>query len=90
MASIYLFDLPLDYYQTLPARIDAITANDVLDVAKKHLVPERMVVVAVGDRSKIESQISKLNLGTIAFRDADGKEVPAGTGSGASSPGSSN
>jgi zinc protease len=90
MASIYLFDLPLDYYQTLPARIEAITTNEVLDVAKKHLVPERMVVVAVGDRSKIESQISKLNLGTIAFRDADGKEVTGGSGGPPSSPGSSN
>ena len=90
MASIYLFDLPLDYYQTLPARIEAITTNEVLDVAKKHLVPERMVVVAVGDRSKIESQISKLNLGTIAFRDADGKEVTGASGGPPSSPGSSN
>ncbi len=92
MASIYLFDLPLDYYQTLPTRIDAIQTSDVLNVAKKHLVPERMVVVAVGDRAKIEPQIAKLNLGTIAFRDADGKEVAAGTGSGsgAGSPGGSN
>ena len=90
MASIYLYDLPLDYYQTLPGRINAITTNDVLDVAKKHLVPERMVVVAVGDRSKIESQITKLNLGTIAYRDADGKEMAAGTGASSSSPGGSN
>ena len=91
MASIYLYDLPLDYYQTLPTRVDAITATDVLGVAKKHLVPERMVVVAVGDRSKIEPQISKLNLGAIAYRDADGKEVAAGSGGGSSpGPGGSN
>ncbi len=90
MASIYMYDLPLDYYQTLPGRVDAITATDVLDVAKKHLVPERMVVVAVGDRSKIDPQIGKLNLGTVAYRDADGKEVPAGGGSSSSSPGGSN
>jgi zinc protease len=89
MSGIYLFDLPLDYYQTLPARMEAIQASDVADVAKRHLVPERMVVVAVGDRSKIESQISKLNLGAIAFRDADGKEVAAAAGS-SSSPATSN
>jgi zinc protease len=77
MAGLYLFDLPLDYYQTLPSRINAMTVSDVLDVAKKHLAPERMLVVAVGDRAKIEPQISKLNLGTIVYRDADGKEVPA-------------
>jgi len=90
MASIYMYDLPLDYYQTLPTRVNAITTDDVLQVAKKHLVPERMVVVAVGDRSKIESQIAKLNLGTIAYRDADGKELAAGAGASSSSPGGSN
>ena len=61
-----------------------------LGVAKKHLKPEQMVVIAVGDRSKIESQIAKLKLGTIAYRDADGKEMAAGAGASSSSPGGSN
>ncbi len=87
MSGIYLYDLPLDYYQTLPGRVQAIQSSDVMDVAKRHLVPDRMVVVAVGDRSKIEPQISKLNLGSIAYRDADGKEVASAS---ASSPGTSN
>ena len=87
MAQIYSYDLPLDYYQTLPGRIEAMQASDVLAVAKKHLVPERMVVVAVGDRSVIEPQISKLNLGAIAYRDADGKEATSGT---AAAPAKSN
>jgi len=92
MSGIYLYDLPLDYYQTLPSRMDAIQASDVADVAKRHLVPDRMVVVAVGDRAKIEPQISKLNLGAIAYRDADGKEVASASSSGGtgSSPSGSN
>ena len=59
-------------------------------VAKKHLIPERMVVVTVGDRSKIEPQLTKLNLGSVAYRDPDGKEITGTTGSaapGSSSPG---
>jgi hypothetical protein len=77
IAQIYMYDLPVDYYQTLPSRLAAIQPADVLAVAKKHLVPERMVIVAVGDRSVIEPQITKLNLGAIAYRDADGKEMAA-------------
>jgi len=77
MAGLYLFDLPLDYYETLPTRVNAITTADVAGVAKKYLTPERMVVVAVGDRKLIEPQLEKLNLGTIAIRDADGNEVAA-------------
>ena len=79
IASIYIFDLPLDYYGTLPARIDAITAADVAAAAKKHLSPDRMLIVAVGDKKVIEPQIAKLSLGTIAERDADGKEIASAT-----------
>ncbi|HYQ88468.1 MAG TPA: pitrilysin family protein [Candidatus Binatia bacterium] len=77
IATLYLYDLAPDYYQTLPGRVMAITAPDVQAVAKKYLLPERMLVIAVGDRSKIEPQITKLNLGAVAYRDLDGKEVAA-------------
>jgi zinc protease len=75
IASLYLYDMAPDYYQTLPGRIASITAPDVQSVAKKYLVPDRMLIIAVGDREKIEPQITKLNLGGVAFRDLDGKEV---------------
>jgi zinc protease len=77
IATLYLYDLAPDYYQTLPGRVMAITAPDVQAVAKKYLLPDRMLVIAVGDRSKIEPQITKLNLGAVAYRDLDGKEVAA-------------
>ncbi|HZE18631.1 MAG TPA: insulinase family protein, partial [Candidatus Angelobacter sp.] len=60
-----------------PGRITSITAPDVQAVSKKYLVPERMLVIAVGDRTKIEPQIMKLNLGAVAYKDLDGKEVAA-------------
>jgi zinc protease len=74
MAGIFLFDLPLDYYETYPPRVNALTKSDLDAVARKHLTPDRMTVVAVGDRATIEPQIAKLGMGTISFRDADGKE----------------
>jgi hypothetical protein len=40
-----------------------------------------MLVVAVGDRKKIEADMAKLNLGAIEYRDADGNVITA-TGSG--------
>jgi zinc protease len=88
LAGIYMYDLPLDYYQTLPARLASISTDDVAAVAKKHLTPERMVIVTVGDRSKIEPQLMKLNLGSMAYRDPDGKEI-SGTSAapGSGSPG---
>ncbi|HYQ95794.1 MAG TPA: pitrilysin family protein [Candidatus Eisenbacteria bacterium] len=77
IATLYLYDLPPDYYQTFPGRIAGITAADVQAVSKKYLAPERMLIIAVGDRSKIEPQITKLKLGAVAYKDLDGKEVTA-------------
>jgi zinc protease len=75
IASLFTFDLPENYYGTLPARLGGITAQDIAEVAKKYLVPERALIVAVGDRAKIEPQLRPMNLGEISLRDADGKQV---------------
>ena len=72
LASIFAYDLPLDYYSTLAEQYRSVTAEQVQAMAVKYLVPEKMVVVAVGDRKKIEPQLKKLKLGPIEVRDADG------------------
>jgi len=42
-------------------------------MAQKYLRSEKMVVVAVGDRAKIEPALAKLGLGTVEIRDAEGQ-----------------
>ena len=39
-----------DYWKNYRQRISDVSADDVLDAAQKHLHPDRLVVVAVGDR----------------------------------------
>ena len=41
----------------------------------KYLVADKLVVIAVGDRSKIAGGLQKLKLGAVEVRDADGKVV---------------
>ena len=55
------------------ARVDAVTTAQAKAMAEKYLVPGKLVVIAVGDRAKIEPELRKLNLGTIEIRTADGK-----------------
>jgi zinc protease len=74
--SLFVYNLPLDFYNTLPTRIEAVTAADVQRVASKYLNPDAALVVAVGDRSKIEAELRKLNLGPVETRDLEGKPVP--------------
>ena len=74
LANIYTYDLGLNYYATYAESVYAVTPEQALAAAKKYLVPERFVVVAVGDRAKIEADLKKLNL-PIEIRDADGKVI---------------
>jgi zinc protease len=73
LAQLFVFGLPDDYYQQLPARLSAVTAQQAQAVARKYLVPSNMVVVAVGDRAKIAPQLDALKLGKTELRDSDGQ-----------------
>jgi zinc protease len=74
-AELFTYDLPLDYFSTLPGSINAVTAEQARAAAQKYILPEKMIVLAVGDRAKIEEDMKKLNLGKVEIRDAEGKIV---------------
>jgi zinc protease len=75
LAETYVFDLPPDYWRTLPDQFRRVTAAQVQAAANKYLVPERMKVIAVGDKAKVLPQLKNLGLGQPEMRDADG-QVP--------------
>ncbi len=75
MSDIFIYGLPLDYYQKLPAKFAAVTSDQVAKAAQDDVHPENVIIVAVGDRAKIESSLQKLNLGAIEIRDAGGDLV---------------
>jgi zinc protease len=75
MQSIFLYDRPLDYYATLPARYRAVTAEDVAHVAKEDLHPNALVIVTAGDRAKIEPALKEAGLGPVEVRDINGNLV---------------
>lgn len=71
-SNLYIYDLGLDYYSKFPAMVSAVDAATVQATAKKHLRLDKMVVVAVGDKTKIRPELEKLNLGSIEVRDTEG------------------
>ena len=73
LANTFIYDLPLDYYRTLPARFAGVDAAQVQAMMVKYLVPEKLVVVAVGDQGKIAPQLAPLKLAPVEVRDTDGK-----------------
>ena len=74
-SQVYIYDLGFDYYTHVAERVRAVTAEQALEAARKYLVPERMVIVAVGDRSKIEPELRRLNIGPVEILGPDGKPV---------------
>ncbi len=72
---IFVFDRPLDYYAKLPAKYQAITEADIARVAKQYLHPDQLVIVAAGDRAKIEPALKDAGLGPVEERDISGNLV---------------
>ena len=73
VANLFLFDQAPDYYQSLPERLAGMTAAEVFDATRRHLSPENMRIIAVGDRAKIDGQIKALKLGPVTYRTTDAK-----------------
>ncbi len=72
IGQLFTYALPPDYYRQLPSQIESVTAEEVRRVAERYLKPEDMVLVAVGDRGKIERELEKLDFGMIELRDPSG------------------
>jgi len=77
-ANLFIYDLGLDYYTKYPARVSAVTAEQVKAAAEKYVVPDKLIVVAVGDQSKIGPELGKLQLGAAEVRTADGNLAAPG------------
>jgi zinc protease len=77
LSTLYVYQLGLDYYAQYVERLLGVDAASVQASARKYLLPEQLLVVAVGDRQKIESDLKNLKLGAIEYRDTDGTIVPS-------------
>ena len=72
-SNVFTYDLGLDYYNTYARQVNAVTAEQALNVALRYLDPAKLMVVAVGDRKVIEPELQKLKLGEVEIRDAEGR-----------------
>ncbi len=72
--------LPDDAYQTLPARLQALTREPVNAAAARVVRPERAVWLVVGDRARLEPELralaQELGLGPLRPIDASGRPLP--------------
>ena len=67
-----IYGLPADYWDTYPAKIMTITAEQVQRVARKYVVPDNLQIVAVGDGAKLKPVLEKY--GPVETYDTEGKK----------------
>jgi zinc protease len=72
---LFVYGLPLDYYSALPGKINSVGAGDLAAIVSKYFKPLNMVVIAVGDKAKIEPQLKALNLGEIQELDSEANPI---------------
>jgi zinc protease len=65
LETLAVFGLPDDYYTRHLERITQVTREDILDVARRHLEPERVAIVAVGPAEVLEPQLQGLGPVTV-------------------------
>ncbi|KQY86212.1 pitrilysin family protein [Pelomonas sp. Root1444] len=66
---------PLSAVTDLPAKYGAVTAASALRAARQHLDPAQLIVVAVGDKAKVQPQLEAIGR-KVEVRDAEGKPAP--------------
>jgi len=75
MSQIFLYNRPLDYYTKLPDAYRAVTPEAVVKAAQSTLHPDNLLLVAVGDKTKIEPSLKELNLAPIEYADPLGNPI---------------
>jgi len=65
LEQLAVYDLEPEFFNEYVQRILAVTKDDVRRVARKYLDPDRVKVIVVGDRERIEAGVRALDLGPI-------------------------
>ncbi len=65
LATLTIYGLPEDWYDTYRTRIGAVTIDDVLNAARTHIHPDSLQVVIVGDASAIREPLDALTFGPL-------------------------
>jgi predicted Zn-dependent peptidase len=68
------YDYPRDWIETYPAKIEAVTPDQVRAAAREHLRPEEFTIVVVGNREGRDGDLSRF--GTVTARDITIPEPP--------------
>ena len=71
-----LCGLPADHYRDLPAKVERISPEQVLELSRRFLHPEEAITIVVGDRRQLERQLKEF--GSVEVFDINGQKLGDG------------
>jgi predicted Zn-dependent peptidase len=66
LANVEIFRLPSNYFDRYRERVRAVSADDVLRVARTHLDPNRLQIVVVGPPDVLQPALEALDIGPVS------------------------
>lgn len=75
LANLVIYDLPDDYFDSYRACIRAVSADGVRAAAARHLRPDELQLVVVGDPDVVRAPLKRLGFGPMTTYDADGVAI---------------
>ena len=75
LVNLVIYGLEDDYFDTYRDGIRAVAAEDVLAAAQRHLHPERLRTVVVGDPATVRSSLEALDAGEVRVYDSEGRPI---------------
>ena len=76
LSGAVLYGLSEDALESFPADVAAQNLEGVRGAAKRTIHADRLAVVVVGDRSKVQADLEKLGLGPAVLLDQEGHRIP--------------
>jgi zinc protease len=73
LTTLAVYDLPDDWYDEYRARVRAVTSGDVLIAAERHLHPEMLQMVVVGNASSVRAGMEAMAFGPVQVYDVAGR-----------------
>lgn len=77
ISSIYVQNLPETYFRDFAANVNAVTPDDLVRVARKHIDLGHLNIVIVGDRATIEEPLRKTGIAPLELLDINARPLPA-------------
>jgi predicted Zn-dependent peptidase len=75
--SLEYYGLPADFLERFRANVEKVTTRDLQRVAKRHLAPKRLVVLAVGDDRRFDKPLATVGrVRTLTVSEPDGSAPP--------------